>query len=308
MVYWIKDKYIDPLTDFGFKHLFGTEPNKPILRHFLNTLLPQQHQIQSLSLKNVENLGKTAVERKAIFDVFCHSQIGEQFIVEVQKVKQNFFKDRSVYYATFPIQEQAQRGEWDYQLQAVYTVGILDFIFDEHQDEHQDETAFLHQVQLKDQNCQVFYDKLKFIYIELPKFRKSLEQLVSPLDKWLFVLRHLPRLDHIPQSFQEEIFDLLFQAAEIANFSTSQQEVYQASLKAYRDWNNVINTLQQEVQQAQQEVQQAQRLGLEQGQRLKAIAIAQKLLPTMDDQTISQITELSLEAVQALRQESFGPE
>lgn len=107
-----------------------------------------------------------------------------------KKAKQNYFKDRSVYYASFPIQEQAQRGNWDYQLKPVYTVGILDFIFDDHKNEDE----LLHMVELKNQRCEVFYDKLKFIYIELPRFKKSQNELETQFDKWLYVFRHLSRL------------------------------------------------------------------------------------------------------------------
>ncbi|NEQ87455.1 MAG: Rpn family recombination-promoting nuclease/putative transposase, partial [Moorea sp. SIO2I5] len=165
MAYPLKDKYISLLTDFGFKRVFGTEPNKGLLIDFLNTLLPPHHHIEDVTFKNTENLGNTPVDRKGIFDIYCQSKTGERFIVEIQKAKQNFFKDRSVYYSTFPIQEQAQKGDWDYQLKAVYTVGVLDFVFDDHR---HDETI-LHTVELKNQDCQVFYDKLKFLYIELPK-------------------------------------------------------------------------------------------------------------------------------------------
>ena len=170
-----QERYINPLTDFGFKRLFGTEPNKALLMDFLNVVLPARHTISDLSYRNSETVGNTALDRKAIFDIYCKSESGERFIVEIQKAKQNFFKDRSVYYATFPIQEQAQKGIWDYQLSSVYTVGILDFIFDE----HKDDDTLLHTVELKSQNCEVFYDKLKFIYLELPKFRKTIDELVS---------------------------------------------------------------------------------------------------------------------------------
>ena len=135
MVSYLQDKYVDLLTDFGFKRVFGTEPNKVLLIDFLNTLLPKQHYIQDVSFKNSENLGKTIIDRRAIFDIYCTTDSGEQFIVEIQKAKQNFFKDRSVYYSTFPIQEQAQTGDWDYQLAAVYTVGVLDFVFADHRDD-----------------------------------------------------------------------------------------------------------------------------------------------------------------------------
>ena len=241
MVYPLQDKYISLLTDFGFKRVFGTEPNKAILIDFLNTLLPDHHRIQDLSFKNNENLGITQIDRKAIFDIYCQAESGERFIVEIQKAKQNFFKDRSVYYATFPIQEQAQKGEWNFELGFVYTVGILDFIFDDHK--HDD--TIVHVVELKNQHCEVFYNKLKFIYIELPKFKKTIDELNTHLEKWLYLLKHLAELsDRNP--LQEGIFRDLFAAAEIANFSQAEQNSYQNSLKYYRDMNNVVDTSRQE--------------------------------------------------------------
>ncbi|MEO0455205.1 MAG: Rpn family recombination-promoting nuclease/putative transposase [Cyanobacteria bacterium P01_A01_bin.114] len=238
----LQDKYIDLLTDFGFKRVFGTEPHKALLIDFLNTLLPDHHRIRDVTFKNSENLGSTSIERRAIFDIFCQAETGERFIVEVQKAKQNFFKDRSVYYATFPIQEQAQKGNWNYELTAVYSVGVLDFVFDD----HRKDADLLHIVELKDQRCEVFYDKLKFIYIELPKFSKSLNELASHFDKWLYLFQHLPELDAPPTILQEEIFNQLFEVAKIASFSPAEQDIYQNSLKYYRDMNSIADTLRQE--------------------------------------------------------------
>ncbi|MEO1127553.1 MAG: Rpn family recombination-promoting nuclease/putative transposase, partial [Cyanobacteria bacterium J06639_16] len=131
----LAERYINPLTDFGFKRLFGTEPNKDLLIDFLNVVLPEVHRVRDLIYRNNENIGNTFIDRKAIFDIYCESEIGEKFIVEIQKAKQNYFKDRSIYYSTFPIQEQAEKGDWNYKLSAVYTIGILDFIFDDHKDD-----------------------------------------------------------------------------------------------------------------------------------------------------------------------------
>ncbi len=131
----MKEKYVNLFTDFGFKKLFGEESSKTHLIAFLNTLLPVKHHIKELSYTNNEKLGASSTDRKAIFDLHCTSTTGERFIVELQKAKQNFFKERSIFYATFPIQEQAEQGDWDFKLDAVYTIGILDFEFDE--DKHQ---------------------------------------------------------------------------------------------------------------------------------------------------------------------------
>lgn len=238
----LKDKYINPLTDFGFKKLFGTEPNKILLIDFLNQILPERHRIRDLSYSRNEHLGLNELDRKAIFDLYCIGESGERFIVEMQKAKQNFFKDRSVYYASFPIQEQAGKGEWDYRLEPVYSVGILDFIFDDHKSDEE----LLHTVELKNQRCEVFYDKLKFIYIELPKFKKQEDELETQFDKWLYVFRHLSNLQGRPKTLQDRVFQKLFDAAEIAKFSPEERNAYEDSLKYYRDLKNVVDTSREE--------------------------------------------------------------
>lgn len=238
----LQDKYINPLTDFGFKKLFGSEPNKVLLIDFLNQILPEKHKIEDLNYSRNEQMGLNELDRKAIFDLYCIGKSGERFIVEIQKAKQNYFKDRSIYYSSFPIQEQALKGDWDYKLDPVYTVGILDFIFDDHRSDEE----LLHLIELKNQNCEVFYDKLKFIYIELPKFKKKEEELETQFDKWLYVFRYLSQLQERPQKLQDKIFEKLFEAAEIAKFTPEERDAYEESLKYYRDIKNVVDTSMEE--------------------------------------------------------------
>lgn len=238
----IKERYINPFTDFGFKKLFGTELNKDLLVDFLNeVILPQNKKVADLKYRNNERIGQTELDRKAIFDLYCMSSSGERFIVEMQKAKQNYFKDRSVFYSTFPIQEQAQTGDWNYKLAAIYTVGILDFVFSDDEAVHKTKEV-RHEVQLKNQKCEVFYDKLTFIYLEMPHFIKTEEELDTTYDKWLYVLKYLPSLTERPKKLQERIFQQLFEAAEIAKFSPEEKEQYEESLKSYRDLKNVIDT------------------------------------------------------------------
>ena len=284
---YLKDKYVNPLTDFGFKKLFGSEPNKVLLIDFLNQILPERHQIEELSYSKNEHIGSNEIDRKAVFDLYCVSTSGERFIVEMQKAKQNYFKDRSVYYASFPIQEQALTGEWDYKLSPVYTVGILDFIFDDHKNENE----LLHFVELKNQRCEVFYDKLKFIYIELPKFNKTEEGLETHFEKWLYVLKHLSKLQDRPRALQERIFTRLFEAAEIAKFTPQEREAYEESLKYYRDLKNVVDTSREEGREE----------GLEQGKNIERINIAKSLRDKgMSKKEVSEITGLSIEEIEKL--------
>lgn len=290
MAFPLREQYVNILTDFGFKRVFGSEPNKQLLVDFLNTLLPAHHQIQTLSYKSTENLGSTPVDRKAIFDIYCQGANGDRFIVELQKAKQNFFKDRSVFYASFPIQEQALRGEWNFQLAPVYSIGILDFVFDD----RKQETDLIHTVELKDQRCTVFYDKLKFIYIELPKFTKTLDQLISKQDKWLYLFRHLPEIEGQPRPFQDPVFLQLFEVAEIANFTQDEQDSYQSSLKYYRDLNNVIDTSRMEGEAS------GLKRGLERGRSERSVEIARSLLGKLPLETISETTGLSVDEIKRL--------
>ena len=105
-------KYIDPFTDFGFKKLFGEECNKDLLLDFLNELLyEEQGRIVNISYLKLERLGIAANSRKAIFDLYCENEKGEKFIVELQKEEQEFFKDRALFYSTFPIYRASAQKE-----------------------------------------------------------------------------------------------------------------------------------------------------------------------------------------------------
>jgi predicted transposase/invertase (TIGR01784 family) len=225
--------FINPFTDFGFKKIFGEEASKPHLIDFLNALLPDEAKVADLSFKNLEQLPRSEDDRKAVYDIYCRGKNDEYFIVELQKVKQINFKDRTIFYSTFPIQDQAQKGDWDYRLAPVYCVGVLGFTFD---DTKANRTEVVHIVELKDQNNEVFYKKLTFIYLEMPNFDKPLEQLESRLDKWLYFIKNLEDLQSIPELFRtEEAFLSAFETAKFANLEPSERDVYEYSLKTLRD-------------------------------------------------------------------------
>lgn len=229
---FLEDRYVNPYTDFGFKVLFGTEMNKKLLISFVNSLFDGKEVIKDLTYLNTKHLGTSEVDRRTVFDVYCENEQGKKILIEMQRGEQQFFKDRSLYYSTFPIREQGRKGNWDYELKAVYVIGILNFTFDD-----DSQGYFHHRVQLMDVNTKaVFYDKLTFVYLEMPKFNKKEEELNSMFDKWLFVLRNLSRLMERPRALQERIFTKLFEAAEIAKFTKEQYEAYEDSLKVYRDW------------------------------------------------------------------------
>ena len=238
-----KEKYINPFTDYGFKRLFGEEPNKDLLLDFLNELLKEKEgEILEISYLPNEKLPITIGDRRAIFDLYCKNEKGEYFIVEMQKAEQKYSKDRTLFYSTFPIQEQArnQGKNWNFRLKNVYTIGILDFEFDEDKEypEKYKYEAKLFEAETKN----VFYEKLTYIYLSMPKFNKTLDELKTKFDKWLYVLKHLDTLDRIPAKIKDKIFQKLFKTAEIAKFSKEELRQYEASVNAYRDIKNSIDT------------------------------------------------------------------
>lgn len=287
----IEERYISLLTDFGFKRIFGTAPNKDLLINFLNSLFDGRKVIKSLKYSNSEHVGDIYTERKAIFDVYCESEDGEKFIVEMQNASQKFFKDRSVYYSTFPIREQAPKGDtWNYKLNPVYTVALLNY-------DMKDETAFdmneiSHHVQLCDTATKrVFYDKLEFIYVEVAKFNKTENELVTPYDKWLYALKNLSSLNERPAALRDKIFDRLFQVAEIAKFTPVELKEYEDSLKTYRDLKNSLDTAEEK----------GRVEGRVEGEKRKAIAIARNLKSMgMSISDVSKATGLQEEEIKAL--------
>jgi predicted transposase/invertase (TIGR01784 family) len=233
-VWRMKATFVNPLSDFGFKKIFGEEASKNHLIDFLNALLPETSRIKDLSFKNLEQLPNIDTQRKAVYDIYCQGVDGDYFIVELQKVKQEFFKDRTIYYATFPIQAQAQKGDWDFRLEPVYCIGVLGFSFDK-DDNAINQDSVVHRVQLKNQNNEVFYQKLTFIYLEIPDFNKSLEQLETRLDKWLYFIKNLEDLQNIPELLKDDVFVSAFETAKLANLNFTERENYEQSLKVLRD-------------------------------------------------------------------------
>lgn len=242
-------RYINFYTDFAFKKIFGTETNKDLLISFLNALLDLKGdgEIKDLTYLNSENLGEDIRERRAIYDVYCQTKGGDRFIVEMQKAKQDHFQDRSIYYSSFAIREQGQKGKkdnmpWDYCLSPVYVVGILNF----EMDETNKSDRVISKVKLKDEDNKDFSDKLNFIFVEMPKFRKTEAELETFMDKWLYVIKNLYRLQDKPAALTEGIFKKLFEVAEIAAFSKNERYDYEENLKNYLDWFNVMRTAKNE--------------------------------------------------------------
>ncbi len=302
--------FINPFTDYGFKKLFGEESSKPQLISFINAFLEleKKDKIVDLEFRNLEKLGLNITDRKLIYDIYCTDKNGNHIIVELQKAQQNYFKDRMVYYSSFLIQEQGVKGlyydeersgkdedgndkkrNWDYKLKAVYCVGILDFKLSPKTEKEEEiiKDDYLHIVKLKDQNDKLFYDKLTYVFVEMPKFKKKENELKTYLDKWFYFLNNLDSLTQIPEIFNDdEIIVNAFKKAKYINLSPKEKEKYFNSLKAYRDIFSIIETAEQK----------SFEKGEEKGKIEEKIETAKKMIKdNFDIKMIQKYTELPIE-------------
>ncbi|MGV3526288.1 MAG: Rpn family recombination-promoting nuclease/putative transposase [Candidatus Sericytochromatia bacterium] len=312
----MKARYLNPFTDFGFKKLFGEEASKHLLMDFLNALLPLEHPITELSFRNAEQLGEGVDERKAIYDIYCQDSQGSYFIVEMQKAKQNFFKDRTLFYTTFPIRDQAEpsvvgeftsrtnedstaKGPWNFELKAVYCIGILDFVFEE----DKANPDWLHEVKLKNRHNKVFYDKYALYFIEMPKFHLAESELANQLENWVYLIKHLEEFPDVPARFQHTVLEQVFEIAELSHLTEAERAAYETSLKHYRDMINVVDTarLEGEAKGLAEGLEKGRAEGLTEGELKAKREMARQLKQDgLPSQSISKYTGLSMEEIEQL--------
>jgi predicted transposase/invertase (TIGR01784 family) len=299
-------RYINPYTDFGFKRLFGEEANKDLLIDFLNTFLPEKHRVKTLEFRNTEQLGVIALDRRAIFDIYCEAENGERFIVEMQKARQNWFKDRALFDAAFPTRDQAPKGTfdldrkvWDFELKAVYRIAILDFEYDKDEERQK----LQRNVKLKDQDGDLFYDKLEFIFLQMPLFKKTESELESHQDKWLYFLQNLESFTSLPAIFREPVFERAIETAEVAALNKDELVQYEMSRMVQWDSYAIMKPAVDEgVRRGQTEGRAKGRAeGRAEGKAEEKIEIARNMKQkSLDPTLIAEITGLSTVEIERL--------
>ena len=249
--------YAELLCDFMFKRLFGSEANKDVLIGFLNMIL-EDHEIEEVNFIPTEHLGISEEDRKVVFDISCTCTNGETLIIEMQKGFQKHFRKRALYYTTYPINEQARDArdryiklkaagkadvqfEWDYNLKPVTVVAILNFRFQHLGDWPEDRFRSSYRLR-EDGNHEVMTDTLRFVFLELGRFKKRIWELETVFDKWMYLLSHIHEMVEIPKEFSDPLFSRLFLLAEIDNFTADEKKQYLKSLENMGDYTNIINT------------------------------------------------------------------
>ena len=249
--------YAELLCDFMFKRLFGSEENKDVLIGFLNMILEDAN-IVHVDFIPTEHYGLTEQDRKAVFDISCTCNDGRTLIIEMQKGYQEHFRKRAVFYTSYPICAQGRLArenfikehecknsntefKWDFNLQPVTVVAILNFMFD-HESNWPEERYHSSYRLREDFTNEIMTDVLRYVFLELGRFRKRIWELETTFDKWMYLLRHMHEMVEIPETFQTPEFKRLFILARIGKFTASELEEYQKSLSSMSDYYNIIDT------------------------------------------------------------------
>jgi predicted transposase/invertase (TIGR01784 family) len=246
--------FMNPKTDFGFKKIFG---NKPLLLAFLNAMGALPEKIADIEYLPLEQLGIVEENRKAIYDIYVKTESGKRYIVEMQVSRQDHFEERMLLYASYSFIYQTLKGKITttdaqgnsvarvgYDIAGVCVIAILDFVLFK---EKAAKDIAVEQVKLMRQAAKMeFSDKYSFLIIELPKFRKKLDELSTVSDKLLYSLKNMDKLTERPEVMSEDILKRLYEEARINKLTKVDMETYNQSVLEYYDVRQAMDVARSE--------------------------------------------------------------
>ena len=299
--------YANLTNDYMFKRVFGSEECKDILIAFLNRIVGNGD-IDDVSFQNTEHLGPTADDRRAVFDIAVRTKSGEEYIIEMQLAQQEYFRDRALFYASYPIMNQAVLTKeefrethsdegvfrWNFCLKPVRFIAVVNFPMAHNS--KWDESSYFSSYRLReDESGELLHDKLQFIFLELARFDKKEDELETYCDKWMYLFKNMSHLRERPKVFDEKEFDRLFEMAELCNFTSDEYYDYQNSQKMIYDYENTIDFAKKQGR------TEGLAEGLEKGREDKSQEIARNLLSMgLSVEQIVNATGLTEEQIRSL--------
>lgn len=292
-------RYADLKNDYMFKRIFGTEECKDILIMFLNQIISDT-EILDVRFINTEVLGMTEEDSKIVVDIACITSDGSEFIVEMQNARQEHFRERALFYTSYPLQHQKavarQKHEshpdgakftWDFNLTPIRLIAILNFAFEHHENWPQEKYSSSYHI-MEDESGERLTDKLQYIFLELGRFRKSANELVTPWDKWMYLFKNLGEMTSRPEMFAGSEYNHLFESANFCTFTPEEYQEYQQHENMEYDYQNCLDYRYKEG------INVGIERGMLKGIEKKAEETARKCIELgMDIKTIMLITGLS---------------
>ena len=288
-------RFINPFTDFGFKFLFGREVEKELLIDFLNDLLVGEHVITDIRFLNNEQPPEVKTERGLIYDIYCVTDTGERIIVEMQNREQPYFKDRALFYLSRAITQQAKRGVWNFQLDAVYGVFFMNFVMDKDMP-----SKIRTDIVLSDRDTgKLFSNKFRQIFIELPNFNKEEDECENDFERWIYVLKNMETLNRLPFKARKAVFEKLEKIIDIASLTKEEREKYDESIKVYRD--QLVTIAFAKEKGIEEGMEKGMEKGRKEGEKKKQLEIARNMKAKgFAAEDISELTGLPVKEIKEL--------
>ena len=268
-------RYINPLTDFGFKKIFG---DKEIMQAFLTDLLQPQSPITDITFIDKELPEDMEQIRGVIYDLHCRTADGKEFIVEMQNKRQQFFSDRIVYYLSRSVSSQVRRGKasWEYDLMPVYGIFFLNF----HIPGLVPKAVRTVQMQVAETG-EVFSETVKAYTLELPEFRnKSVDCATNKIEYWLYNIANMENMtESLPFQQQQPIFNRVGNISELVKMDEEERAKYNISLDTYLSNLAVMKNERREGREEGREegLKEGREEGLKEGRKEEKISNARNL-------------------------------
>ncbi|MCS7073634.1 MAG: Rpn family recombination-promoting nuclease/putative transposase [Bacteroidia bacterium] len=303
-------RFVDVKNDIAFRKIFGNEAKKIILISFLNAILAfeGEHQIVDIRIVNPFQLPNLHLGKVSILDLKATDQSGRTFIIEMQIGDLEGFSKRVLYYASKSYSEQLYQGNQYRELKPIIFIGITDFSFSENPN-------YISRHQIRDvETSEHILKDIEFNFIELPKFNKSIHELNTLADKWIFFIKNAENLSIIPENTDDSGLKLAYEEANIYTWTKDELASYDYVLMREEDERARHDAalkygFKQGIEQGiEQGIKQGIKQGIEQGKQIGSkqaqIEVAKKMLKRGTPiQIIAEDTGLSIEEIQNLKLE-----
>ena len=238
----VVQRYVDILTNSGFKAFFGDVNNKDAVMSILNVLLPEHRRIVDMEVLPTEHQGPVVeLSKEYHYDFMCRDASGVVFIVELQKYWSDDWFKRCVSYASRAYDRQNRRGE-GYNVPPVYLIGLMDVPIS-HPDKEFWQDRYISEYTFREKESHdLLAETIVIIFAEMANFSKTEEECLTETDQMLYVLKNIGRLMEQPTWLQKEVFDRIFMGCEIAGFNEDKRIIYEQEMYDERKRRSEMNT------------------------------------------------------------------
>ena len=268
-------RYADLTLDKGFKVVLGRYGSEEVLKNLLNRILGMR--IARLEYRNTEHPGMTEEERSSRFDVYCEDEDGTCFQVEMQNWSQKFFNKRAVYYSSLVLGDQVSRtlrrqktdnnnGKWDYNFHPLFVLSFLNFKNWTTENVGNKRSEYISLYRYKDiETGNELGDGTNIVFVDLYRFKKSIEECTSLEDIWIYSLKNMVSLDSCPEKVKgTEIEDLYIQS-ELAKMTTEQRIKYEEEVMTR---NDILNSIAEQLEEGKaRNMAEGREIGIAEGRR-----------------------------------------